>query len=58
MLAYKVYRCWVSEYQAMPELDGSGNAVAIQSVKLENEGWERVDGVTDSTAPGITLPEG
>ena len=44
-LAYKVYRCWVSEYQALPDLDASANAVAIQHIKLENEGWERdVDG--------------
>lgn len=40
-IAYKIYRCWVSEYQALPELDASANAVAISSVKLENEGWER-----------------
>jgi phage tail-like protein len=40
-LAYKVYRCWVSEYQAMPDLDANANAVAIQHIKLENEGWER-----------------
>lgn len=37
-LAYKVHRCWVSDYQAIPELDA--NAVAIQTIKLENEGWE------------------
>ena len=40
-LAYKVYRCWVSEYQALPDLDANANAVAIQTIKLENEGWER-----------------
>lgn len=40
-LAYKVYRCWVSEFQALPELDANANAVAIQSIKLENEGWIR-----------------
>jgi phage tail-like protein len=39
--AYKVYRCWVSEYQALPALDADGNAVAIEHLKLENEGWER-----------------
>lgn len=39
--AYKVYRCWVSEYQALPELDANANAVAIEMMKLENEGWER-----------------
>ena len=41
ILSYNVYRCWVSEYQALPELDASGNAVMIQTIKLENEGWER-----------------
>ncbi len=41
VLAYKIYRCWVSEFQALPDLDASANAVAIQSIKLENEGWER-----------------
>ncbi len=40
-LAYKIFRCWVSEYQALPELDASANAIAIQTLKLENEGWER-----------------
>jgi phage tail-like protein len=38
---YIVYRCWVSEYQALPDLDASGNAVALQHIKLEHEGWER-----------------
>ena len=36
-----VHRCWVSEFQALPDLDASGNAIAIEHVKLENEGWER-----------------
>lgn len=40
-IAYKIYRCWPSEYQALPELDANSNAVAIQMLKLENEGWER-----------------
>ena len=40
-LAYKVFRCWVSEWQALPDLDANANVVAIQHVKLENEGWER-----------------
>ncbi len=38
-IAYNIFRCWVSEYQALPELDASANAVAIQTLKLENEGW-------------------
>ena len=40
-LAYKIYRCWVSEYQALPDLDANANAVALERLKLENEGWER-----------------
>ena len=40
VMGYNVYRCWVSEYTAMPELDAKGNAVAIQSMTLQNEGWE------------------
>ena len=40
-VACKVYRCWVSEYQALPELDASASAVAIQSITLQNGGWER-----------------
>ena len=46
-LAYNVYRCWVSEYQPLPDLDANANAVAIQTLKLENEGWERDYGVTE-----------
>jgi phage tail-like protein len=41
ILRYNVYRCWVSDYQALPELAADGHAVMITSVKLENEGWER-----------------
>lgn len=39
--AYNIYNCWPSEYTAMPELDASSNAVAIQTLVLQNEGWER-----------------
>jgi len=56
-LAYKVYRCWVSEYQATPELDANANAVAIQTLKLENEGWERDYDVTEPTEPSYTEPQ-
>jgi phage tail-like protein len=47
VLSYNVFRCWVSEYQALPELDASGNAVMIQTLKLENEGWERDNTVVE-----------
>lgn len=52
-LAYKVFRCWVSEFQALPELDANANAVAIQSIKLENEGWIRDMEVTEPTEPAL-----
>ena len=47
--AYKVYRCWVSEYQALPELDANAHAVAIEHIVLQNEGWERDTAVTEPT---------
>ena len=56
-LSYKIFRCWVSEYQALPELDANGNGVAIQIVKLENEGWERDLSVAEPTEPSFTIPE-
>ncbi len=56
-VAYKVFRCWVSEFTAMPELDASANAVAIQTLKLENEGWERDYEVTEPEEPSFTEPE-
>jgi phage tail-like protein len=40
VMGFKVHRCWVSEYQALPDLDAGGNSVAIEHIKLENEGWE------------------
>jgi phage tail-like protein len=49
VISYKLFRCWVSEYQALPDLDASANAVAIQHIKLENEGWERDTSVTEPT---------
>ncbi|WP_414519960.1 phage tail protein, partial [Nostoc sp. PCC 9305] len=39
--SYNIFGCWVSEYQALPDLDASANAVAIEYIKIENEGWER-----------------
>ncbi|WP_435592824.1 phage tail protein [Nocardia sp. bgisy118] len=47
VLAYNVFRCWVSEYQALPQLDAAGNAVMISTIKLENEGWVRDTSVAE-----------
>jgi phage tail-like protein len=55
-IAYKIFRCWASEFQALPELDANANAVAIQTLKLENEGWERDYEVTEPTEPTFTEP--
>ena len=55
-LAYKVFRCWVSEFQALPDLDANANAVAIQHLKLENEGWLRDIEVAEPAEPTFTDP--
>jgi phage tail-like protein len=52
-IAYNVYRCWVSEYQALPDFDANANAIAIQHIKIENEGWERDEGVTEPKEPSL-----
>ena len=56
VLAYKIYRCWVSEFQALPDLDANANAVAIQHLKLENEGWERDTDVVEPAEIAFTEP--
>jgi phage tail-like protein len=55
-LRFRVFRCWVSEFQALPELDANANAVAIQNIKLENEGWERDYDVSEPQEPGFEEP--
>lgn len=55
-LAWKVFRCWVSEYQAVPDLDANANAVAIARLKLENEGWERDYDVVEPSEPSFNEP--
>ncbi len=56
VIAYKVYRAWVSEYQALPDLDANANAVAIQHIKLENEGIERDYEVAEPAEPSFVEP--
>jgi phage tail-like protein len=46
---YLIHNCWVSEFQALSDLDGGGNAIAIEHIKMENEGWE--------TDPSLTEPK-
>lgn len=56
VIAYKVFRAWVSEFQAMADLDANANAVLIQSLKLENEGWERDYDITEPNEGSFTEP--
>ena len=56
VIAYKIYRCWVSEFQAQADLDANANAVLIQNIKLENEGWERDLEVAEPAEPTFTEP--
>lgn len=56
VLAYNVFRCWVSEFQAQADLDANANAVLIQSIKLENEGWERDYEVEVKEEPSFEEP--
>ncbi|MDS9470140.1 phage tail protein [Paracoccus sp. MBLB3053] len=53
VLVYKIYRCWVSEWRAFPDADAGSSSFAIQSVKLENEGWERDDQVEVPAEPRL-----
>jgi phage tail-like protein len=55
-LSYKVYRCWVSACEMLPELDSNAGAVAIQSITLENEGWERDYDVNEPSEPSFVEP--
>ena len=55
-IAYKLFRCWVSEFQSLPELDAKGSAIAIQHIKLENEGWERDYEVAEPSEPSFVEP--
>jgi len=53
VISYKIYNCFVSEFQALPDLDANANAIAIQHIKLENEGWERDTSVTEPQEPRL-----
>ena len=55
-IAYNVYRFWVSEFLALHDMDANANAVAIQHIKLENEGWARDLSVTEPTEPSFNVP--
>src|SRR5215216_5471852 len=55
-ISYNIFRCWVSEFQALADLDANANAVAIQHIRLENEGWERDTAINEPSEPTFTAP--
>jgi phage tail-like protein len=55
VIAYKVYKAWPSEYQALPDLDANANAVAIEHIKFEHEGWERDTSIVELPEPSLTI---
>ena len=54
--SYRLYRCWVSEYQAMSDLDANANAVLIEHIKIEIEGFDRDLSVTEPNPAQYTVP--
>ncbi len=50
-VSYRIFRCWVSEFQALPDLDAHADTVAIRHITLENEGLERDEGVPAPSEP-------
>lgn len=59
VMAYNIYRCWVSEYQALPELDANGKpSVALRAITLVHEGFERDREVTEPTEPSLDAGDG
>ncbi|MEM9778518.1 MAG: phage tail protein, partial [Pseudomonadota bacterium] len=56
VLGYKIFRTWVSDFRAFPDLDASSSSFAIQSIKLENEGWERDTEIGTPAEPTFTVP--
>lgn len=55
VISYTLFRCWVSEYQALPELDANANAVAIEHIKIETEGWRRDPAVKEPNPESVPL---
>ena len=56
VIAYKLFRCWPSSFEALPDLDANGGAVAIQTLVIQNEGWERDASVVEPAEPSFNEP--
>lgn len=57
VMAFKVYRCWPSRYIALQELDSNSTGIAVESIVLQHEGWERDYDVAEPTEPTFTEPQ-
>jgi phage tail-like protein len=57
VIAYRLYRCWPSGFEALPDLDANGGAVAIQTLVIQNEGWERDTSVVEPAEPSYDVPK-
>lgn len=55
-MVFNIYRCWVSELTILPDLDANGEAVAIRSIQLQNEGWEQDFAEREPKEPTFTIP--
>jgi phage tail-like protein len=55
-IAYKVFRCWVSEFQALPDLDANANAIAIETHQARKRRLERDVEVKEPSEPSFTEP--
>ena len=56
VMAWKVYRCWPSEYSPLGELDAMKSDTALETLTLQHEGWERDYEVTEPVEPSFTEP--
>jgi phage tail-like protein len=56
VMAFKVFRCWPSEYVALADLEANDGAVAFESLTLEHEGWERDTDVAEPQEPSFSEP--
>ncbi len=54
VIAYQIFRCWVSEYQALADLDANANAILVEHIKIENEGFYRDMSVVEPAEPTLT----
>lgn len=55
-MVFNVFRCWVSEITILPDLDANGEAVAIQTIQLQNEGWAQDYQEKEPKEPAFTVP--